>query len=68
MRQLTQKTFINSWDSIFVKHPWIEAFLLSMVFHLIFLSFLWLCFQIHTMVFPPKAHENIIEIEFIKWN
>jgi len=59
------KNFIHHWNSLFKGHPWIEAFMLSIVFHIIFLIFIWLCCQIHVMIFPEKPITQIIEIEFI---
>ena len=66
MRQHIVKTFIKVWDSMFSKHPWIEAFLLSIIVHLLFLNILWFCCQIHVMMFPATIHQKIIEIEFLK--
>ncbi len=64
MKQKHIKTFTNTWDSIFKKHPQGEAFLLSLACHFVLLSFLWACCEIHTMIFPQKTHERIINIEF----
>lgn len=66
MKQLIVKSFIKRWDLIFKDHPWVEAFCLSIVAHIIFLNFLWLCCQIHVMMFPNKVQEKVINIEFIK--
>lgn len=66
MKLLITKSFIKLWDSIFRKYPWAEAFCLSIIFHIIFLNFVWFCCQIHVMIFPNKVSEKIIEIEFLK--
>ncbi|MBI1858557.1 MAG: hypothetical protein HYR97_05535 [Candidatus Melainabacteria bacterium] len=65
MKPSVIKSFINQWNILFGKHHWIEAFMLSIVFHIIFLNFIWLCCQIHVMIFPEKPITQIIEIEFI---
>jgi len=56
MKSLLLKTFMKSWDLAFKKHPWIEAFCLSVIFHIILLNFIWLCCQIHVMIFPQQRH------------
>ena len=60
------KTFIKYWDFLFKNHPWIEAFTLSVFIHIVFLSFLWFCCEIHSAIFPQKVIQKMIQIEFIK--
>lgn len=60
------QTFINKWNNIFLKHPWLEAVSLSLVFHLILLIFVWFCCQIHVMFVPSEPREKVLEIEFTK--
>jgi hypothetical protein len=66
MKHSYSKTFINLWNSIFQKHPWSEAFLLSIACHFALLCFLWLCCEVHVILFPQKMQERIINIEFDK--
>ena len=66
MKQLSLKTFIKLWDSMFKMHPWVEAFCLSVLFHIFLLNFLYLCCQIHVMMFPQTDKQKVIEIEFQK--
>ncbi len=48
------------------RYVWAGAFCFSVIFHLMFLVFLWFCCEIHTMLFPQTVSQNIIEIEFVK--
>ncbi len=66
MQEVLLKTFINNWNRVFSKHPWLEAFCLSIIIHIIFINFIWLCCQIHVIFVPKEPRQKIIEIEFIK--
>ena len=66
MKHYLLKAFTKSWNLTFSKHPLIEAFCLSVLFHILALNFLWLCYEIHVMVFPQNEKQRVINIEFIK--
>lgn len=59
------KKFIYRWNVLFQRHPWIEAFFLSIIAHIVLFNFIWLCCQIHVMIFPNRSNIDVIEIEFI---
>jgi hypothetical protein len=59
------KKFINRWNNMFFGHPWLEASSLSILFHIILISFIWLCCQLHVMFVPHEPRTKIIEIEFV---
>ena len=65
MQQVLFETFINQWSKLFLKHQWLEAFSLSVLFHVILISFIWFCCQLYVMFVPHKPTQKIIEIEFI---
>ena len=62
MLQLVKQLYLKT----FIKHPWIEAFILSIACHLVLLCFLWFCYEVYVMLFPQEVSERIINIEFEK--
>ncbi len=66
MKKPLFRIIANNWNQLFLKHSWLEAFILSIIFHVVCLCFLWFCCEIHVMMFPNRNIYKIIEIEFIK--
>ncbi len=66
MKQDFLKTFMKLWGYLFKKHPWMEAFCLSVIFHFSLLFALFFCSGIYEAIFPEKLKEKTINIEFIK--
>lgn len=60
------KKLMESWNSIFIKHPWIEAAFLSIFVHLVIFSIIWGLSELYFMFFPITDNvEKVIEIEFV---
>jgi len=51
---------------MFFGHPWLEASSLSILFHIVLISFIWFCCQLHVMFVPHEPRTKIIEIEFVE--
>lgn len=55
----------NKWNKLFSKHPWIEAFSISILFHVALFIAICSLYDFTKQFFPKTIKEKIIEIEFI---
>ncbi len=66
MNNVVFRNFIEGLGRFINRYVWAGAFCFSVIFHIMFLVFLWFCCEIHTMLFPQVVSQHVIEIEFVK--